>query len=256
VRTLPSVELLEMALARADRWQLLDHIFAELAEGRGGWLVTANLDFLRRHMRDPQMRQLYAGADVRVADGMPLVWAAWLQGDPLPERVAGSSLLKLLAARAAREGRSVYLLGGAGDSAPRAAEVLCANHSGLRIAGYSSPRVSEPASPAELGPIVAELERTCPDLLLVGLGSPKQERLIEQLRVRFPAIWMMGVGISFSFIAGDVARAPYWMRLGGLEWVHRLAQEPNRLARRYLVEDLPFAIELFGRAALRRLGSR
>jgi N-acetylglucosaminyldiphosphoundecaprenol N-acetyl-beta-D-mannosaminyltransferase len=199
---------------------------------------------------------LYAGADVRVADGMPLVWAAWLQGDPLPERVAGSSLLKLLAARAAREARSVYLLGGAADSAARAAEVLCANHSGLRIAGYSSPRVSEPATEAELAPIIAELERVRPDLLLVGLGSPKQERLIEQLRSRFPAVWMMGVGISFSFVAGDVRRAPYWMRLGGLEWAHRLAQEPNRLARRYLVEDLPFALELFGHAALRRLGAR
>jgi N-acetylglucosaminyldiphosphoundecaprenol N-acetyl-beta-D-mannosaminyltransferase len=256
MRTLPSVELLEMALARADRWQLLDHIFSELADGRGGWLVTANLDFLRRHVRDPGMRQLYAGADVRVADGMPLVWAAWLQGDPLPERVAGSSLLRLLAARAAGEGRSVYLLGGAGNSAPRAAAVLCANHPGLRIAGHSSPRVSELASAAELAPIMAELDRTRPDLLLVGLGSPKQERLIERLRTSFPAIWMMGVGISFSFIAGDVQRAPYWMRLSGLEWMHRLAQEPNRLARRYLVDDLPFAVELFGRAALRRWSSR
>src|SRR5687767_5103619 len=93
----PTSELHGMSLARMDRFALLDHIFGSLAAGRGGWLVTANLDILRRHAIDPVARELYDAADVRVADGMPLVWAARLQGDPLPERVAGSSLLWLLA---------------------------------------------------------------------------------------------------------------------------------------------------------------
>lgn len=245
-----------MRLARVDRWQLLDHIFAELADGRGGWLITANLDFLLRHAREPQMRRLYGQADVRVADGMPLVWAAALQGDPLPERVPGSSLLELIAARAHAERRSLYLLGGADDAARRAADVLSTTYPGLRLAGHSSPWVSEPPTAAELESIVAEVERARPDLLLVGLGSPKQEHLIELLRPRFAAVWMVGVGISFSFVAGQVRRAPPWMRKLGIEWVHRMAQEPRRLAKRYLVHDLPFAFELFGRAALRRVGRR
>src|SRR5688572_33035750 len=107
-----TVELCGMSLANLQTDQLLDHLFGKLAEGKGGWLVTANLDFLRRYVRDPGARDVYAGADLRVADGMPLVWASHLRGTPLPERVAGSSLLVPLCQQAAREGRSVYLLGG------------------------------------------------------------------------------------------------------------------------------------------------
>jgi N-acetylglucosaminyldiphosphoundecaprenol N-acetyl-beta-D-mannosaminyltransferase len=102
-------------------------------------------------------------------------------------------------------------------------------------------------TPAELESTLATLRESQPDLLLVGIGSPKQERLIHALRAHFPAMWMVGVGISFSFVAGHVPRAPSWMRQSGLEWVHRFLQEPRRLGRRYLLEDLPFAAELFAR---------
>jgi N-acetylglucosaminyldiphosphoundecaprenol N-acetyl-beta-D-mannosaminyltransferase len=251
-----SCRLHGMTLARLDTQGVLDHVFGELAGGRGGWLVTANLDFLRRHVQDEEMRVLYDAADLRVADGMPLLWAARLQGDRLPERVAGSSLVGLLAERAAREGRSLYLLGGAPGASARAAEVLCRRLPALRILGYSSPRISDPPTPDEIQPLAAELGRLRPDLVLVGLGSPKQEKLIQALRPLLPASWMMGVGISFSFIAGDVRRAPAWMQRTGLEWIHRLAQEPRRLARRYLIEDLPFSFSLFAHALWQRRSPR
>jgi N-acetylglucosaminyldiphosphoundecaprenol N-acetyl-beta-D-mannosaminyltransferase len=243
-----------MSLAQLDSTGVLDHVFQALARGQGGWLVTANLDFLRRYVHDVGSRTLYDAADIRVADGMPLVWAARLQGDVLPERVAGSSLVALLAERAAREGRSLYLLGGAPGASPRAAEVLLQRHPTLKIVGTSSPRVSDPPTAAEVEPMREELARLRPDLVLVGLGSPKQEKLIAELRPALPSSWLMGVGVSFSFLAGDVRRAPVWMQRTGLEWIHRLAQEPRRLARRYLVEDLPFSVSLFAHA-LRRRGS-
>jgi N-acetylglucosaminyldiphosphoundecaprenol N-acetyl-beta-D-mannosaminyltransferase len=198
------------------------------------------------------MRALYDLADVRVADGMPLLWAARLQGDPLPERVAGSTLVGQIAERAAVEGRSLYLLGGAPGASARAAEVLCQRLPALRVLGSSSPLLSDPPAPAEIAPLAAELGRLRPDLVLVGLGSPKQEKLIRELRPVLPGSWMMGVGISFSFLAGDVRRAPRWMQRTGLEWIHRLAQEPRRLARRYLVEDLPFSFALFAHAFRQR----
>jgi N-acetylglucosaminyldiphosphoundecaprenol N-acetyl-beta-D-mannosaminyltransferase len=113
--------------------------------------------------------------------------------------------------------------------------------------------VSPEPTELEVAAAVAELRKKKPDLLLVGLGSPKQERLIRALRAHFPHMWMVGVGISFSFVAGHVSRAPVWMRKSGLEWIHRLTQEPKRLARRYLIEDLPFAAELFGRVLWARL---
>lgn len=248
-----NVELCGMALANVDSAQVLDHLFASLAEGRGGWLVTANLDFLRRHARDPAARGVYDGADLRVADGMPLVWASRLRGTPLPERVAGSSLVAPLCARAAHEGRSVYLLGGEPEANRGAAEVLLASSPALRLAGASSPWVSAEPSARELETIASELERTQPDIVLVAFGSPKQERVIAELRARLPKAWWIGVGISLSFLAGHVKRAPKLVQTLGLEWVHRLVQEPRRLFRRYLIEDLPFAVELFGRAAVERV---
>lgn len=250
---LPTVDLLGLPLARASEDEVLDHMFASLAQGRGGWLVTANLDHLHRYARDAQLRALYADADLIVADGMPLVWALRVQGTPLPERVAGSALIYRFAERAAREGRSLYFLGGEPGAADEASRVLCERHPGLRVLGTSAPRVQNLPTAADVAHVRCELGDLKPDLLLVGLGSPKQELLIHALREHLPGAWMVGVGISFSFVAGHVARAPAWMRDAGLEWVHRMVQEPGRLARRYLVDDLPFAARLFTRSALQRL---
>ena len=90
-----------------------------------------------------------------------------------------------------------------------------------------------------------------PDIIYVALGTPKEQHLIARLRGLLPGSWWMGVGISFSFLCGEVPRAPRWMQQTGLEWVYRLWQEPGRLARRYLVNDLPFAFRLLAGAAVK-----
>lgn len=242
---IPRCELMGLEVASVTSARLVDAIFARLRAGAGGWLITANLDFLRRWAKEPEMRALYSAADLRVADGMPLVWAARLQGDDVPERVAGSSLALLLAERAASTGHSIYLLGGQGESAARAALVLQSRYPGLIVAGTSSPMVHSPPTDDEINALVATLQPLQPRILMVGLGSPKQEHLIERLRAHFPSTFMIGVGVSFSFIAGELQRAPAWMQKLGLEWMHRMAQEPGRLAKRYLIDDLPFVGSLF-----------
>jgi N-acetylglucosaminyldiphosphoundecaprenol N-acetyl-beta-D-mannosaminyltransferase len=247
-----TVDLMGMSIDRMDRWQLLDHMFDALERREGGWVITANLDFLRRHAKDPHMRSLYDDADIRVADGMPLVWAARLQGDALPERVAGSSLVTILAERAAAEGRSIYLLGGDPGAAEGCRDELVRQFPKLNVCGLSNPWFSNPPTREELDATAAELDRCEPDIVLVGLGSPKQELVIQGLRDRFGGTWMIGVGLSFSFVAGLVRRAPPLLRRWGMEWIHRLAQEPRRLARRYLMEDLPFAVELFATTLVQR----
>lgn len=252
-RAFPTVDLCGMEIACTSTPELLDHVFASLAESRGGWLITANLDFLRRHVKDPSSRAIYEAADVRVADGMPLLWAASVRGTPLVERVAGSSLVVPLCARAAGAGRSVYLLGGDPGAAEEAERRLRALAPGLVVAGRSSPWVSAIPSEAELDALREELVRTAPDVVLVAFGSPKQERVIAALRAALPKAWWIGIGISLSFVAGHIKRAPELVQDLGLEWVHRLAQEPRRLFKRYVVEDLPFAFELFGRVALERM---
>lgn len=245
-------DLLGMDLACIDSAGVVDHLFAQLREKKGGWIVTANLDFLRRHARDPEARALYGAADLRVADGMPLVWAARLQKTPLPERVAGSALVSLLAARAEQENRSIYMLGGTDEVNQRARDVWVKAWPRLRVVGMQSPRFSSPPTPQEISEACADLVAQAPDILFVGLGSPKQEQVIQALRTHLPATWMIGVGISMSFVAGDVRRAPALVQSVGLEWAWRLAQEPRRLARRYLIDDLPFAFELFASAIGRR----
>lgn len=252
------IELLGMRVAVIDSRGLLDHMFDALRRGQGGWIVTANLDIVRRAVLDSDARGLYDAADLRVADGMPLVWASQLRGKPLPERVAGSTLSSELAEYAARENRSIYLLGGDPGAAEACRDVLCQRHPSLNIVGCSSPRVSSPATTEQIDAI-EETIRACgedPDIILVGLGSPKQEYAIQKLKQRYPRAWLMGVGITFSFIAGHQARAPKWMRRVGAEWVHRMVQDPKRLVRRYLIDDLPFAALLFGDAIRQRVRDR
>ena len=205
----------------------------ELAHGdRPTYAVTANVDHIVRLHRSPELRPLYTNADLVVADGMPLIWASRLLRAPLPERVAGSDLFPALCARAAECGLSVYLLGGAPGTAERAAAVLRARHPALKVAGTFCPEYGFEKDPAASRRVVDAVAAARPDILFVGLGSPKQEKWIVANQAACGSRLSVGVGVSFSFVAGDVTRAPQWMRRVGLEWAHRLVQEPRRLWRR------------------------
>jgi N-acetylglucosaminyldiphosphoundecaprenol N-acetyl-beta-D-mannosaminyltransferase len=249
------VRLLEVGIDALREGEVVDHVLGALARGDGGWIVTPNLDHLRRLVNDPSFRELCAGADLVVADGMPLVWASRLQGTPLPERVAGSNLIFSLTAAAAQSGHSVFFLGGDPGTAETASARLRERHPTLRVAGVYCPPLGFERDPALLSELRAVLARSAPDVVWVALGSPKQERLIRDLRCVLPRSWWLGVGISFSFVSGAVRRAPRWAQVLGLEWLHRLVQEPRRLFRRYLIDGLPFAVRLFA-GALRARGRR
>jgi N-acetylglucosaminyldiphosphoundecaprenol N-acetyl-beta-D-mannosaminyltransferase len=223
-----------------------------LERERGGWIMPVNLDVLRLATRSPTTRQLLSEADLVVADGQPLVWASRLQGTPLPERVAGSNMIWSLTAAAARAGRSIFLLGGDPGAAEVAADRLRARSPQLAIAGLYCPPFGFEQDPGELERIVGRVRDAAPDIVFVGLGFPKQDHLICRLRPHLPRAWFLSVGISISFAAGHVQRAPEWMHGLGIEWVHRLAQEPRRLASRYLVHGLPFAARLFAGSLMAR----
>jgi N-acetylglucosaminyldiphosphoundecaprenol N-acetyl-beta-D-mannosaminyltransferase len=250
---LPVVSLRGVPIHAVREEDCVAHIHRALDRARGGWVVTPNLDFLRRLDYDRAFADLFSQTTLVVADGMPLVWAARIQGTPLPQRVAGSDLILSVSREAGRRGRSVFLLGGAAGVAPRAAAVLAERCPGLRIAGWACPRLNGQIEPSVIQDLAEQLQRTRPDIIFVALGSPKQEQVIEALRPYLPGAWWMGVGISLSFLCGHIRRAPRWMQRSGLEWVHRLIQEPRRLAGRYLWKGLVFALVLFTTAAWARV---
>ncbi len=250
---LPTVDLLGAELHAITEAQTVDLVISELAAGNDGSILTMNLDHLRRHTRDEICRGLYSRATLHVADGMPLIWASRLQGTPLPERVTGSNLIWSLSDAAAEAGRTVFLLGGEPGTAEDAAEVLEYKYPNLDICGTWCPDFGFEKSTDDMTAMTEALINAKPDIVYVALGTPKQDKLIEILRDYLPATWWVGVGISFSFVTGDVNRAPQWMQDNGLEWIHRLMQEPGRLSKRYLGHGVPFFGRLVISAVTRRI---
>ncbi|MER5626596.1 WecB/TagA/CpsF family glycosyltransferase [Streptosporangium sp. NPDC002544] len=235
--------------------EVVDHVVAALKRGEGGHLVTPNIDISRIVARDERARGFVEGADLAVADGMPLVWAARLLGTPLPGRVAGADLIWSLSEAAAFYRHPVYLLGGPAGAAVQAACELVGRHPKLVIAGVDAPPYGFEDDPESYARVRDAVIAAAPRLVFVGLGFPKQERLIASLRRDLPGTWFVGCGSAIAFAAGTVRRAPAWMRRGGLEWLFRLTREPGRLARRYLVDDLPYALRLLVVSLLRGLFS-
>ena len=221
--------------------------------GSGHWTITANLDHIRRYRRDAVQRVLIDEADLVVADGMPLIWASHIAGEPLPERVAGSNMVWSICEAASVREQSVFLLGGDPGVAEHAADIFRNTYPGLEIAGAICPPPGFERDEEELDRIKHQVTEAAPRIVFVALGFPKQDLLIRILRDSLPHASFLGVGISLSYATGDVSRAPGWICDLGLEWAYRLSREPTRrLARRYLVNGLPFGVRMMMSAARHR----
>lgn len=231
--------------------QVVTHVTNALREATGGCIITPNVDILRR-ARAPELGDLIARSELIVADGMPIIWASRAQRQPLPERVTGSALAWSLSRAAAQTGRSIFLLGGAEGTADAAAERLVAETPDLRLAGTHCPPLGFELEPAKLASAIQAVVDAAPDIVFVALGFPKQEKMMMLLREVLPRTWFIGCGGALAMVAGEVVRAPVWAQQSGLEWAHRLVREPRRLARRYLVDGLPFAAGMLLRSTIRR----
>jgi N-acetylglucosaminyldiphosphoundecaprenol N-acetyl-beta-D-mannosaminyltransferase len=196
-------------------------------------IATANLDFWLNSLTDHHLHRIIAGCSLVLPDGMPLVWVSGLLGCPLAERVTGVDLVPRLAELSVQKGYGIFLLGGKGDVAERARKLLEARFPGVRIVGTYAPTEDE-VEQTDQSEIVKRVQAAKPEILLVALGNPKQEKWIWMHRKRLGVPVAMGVGGSFEIIVGDMRRAPRWIQKCGLEWAMRFLQEPNRLGPRYL----------------------
>lgn len=231
------------ALSMQDVLRVCDRHIAQRSPLLIGVLNAGKLVKMRR---DARLRDAVLAADIFIADGMSVVWAARTLGLPVRERITGIDLMTRLLEQAERRGHSVYLLGASMEVLSGAVERIRALHPQLRIAGQHHGYFSEEEAPE----IVARIRACEPDILFVGMSSPKKETFLSRWGRRTGAAVCHGVGGSFDVLAGKVQRAPrIWQRCG-CEWLYRLLQEPRRLGKRYLVTNTIF-LGLLARALVR-----
>lgn len=219
---------------RLDMNQALDRLILAAQADRCSYVVTPNSDHLVMLESNSLFREVYSGALLTLADGMPVVWASRLLGKGLKERVTGAALLPLLCARAAKSGLKVYLLGAGAGVAEEAKRILESQNPGLEIVGVYSPPIGFERDETENNKIISMIGGSGADIIFVGLGAPKQEIWIHKNQYRFDKGLFLGVGAAIDFTANRVRRAPIWMQNSGTEWIYRLYQEPSRLAKRYV----------------------
>ena len=205
---------------------------------------------------DALMRRALTDAVITVPDGMPIVWAANMLGEDLPNRVYGPELMRRYCERSVERGHRVWLYGGRDQGAlVQLALTLRKKHPGIQIVGGYSPPF-RPLTDEEDATIAEQINEARPDVLWVGIGVPKQEKWMVRMRDRLDVPVMCAVGAAFDFHAGRVSQAPGWMQERGLEWTYRIAQEPRRLLPRYLYTNPRFMLGFVRQyIAERRAGS-
>lgn len=206
-----------------------------IANRESRYVCASDVHSIMRAQECPAHMAALTSADLILADGMPVVWVSRLRGSSAAQRVCGPDLMLAACEHSLKTGWSHYFYGGAEGVAEALADKLRMRYPGLKIAGTECP----PFRPLTDGETQAALQRintARPDIVWVGLGCPKQEAWMRRHRDALPGKTLIGVGAAFDFHTGRVARAPVWMREYGLEWAHRLANEPRRLWRRYLIQ--------------------
>jgi N-acetylglucosaminyldiphosphoundecaprenol N-acetyl-beta-D-mannosaminyltransferase len=204
-------------------------------------VVPGNVDFVMKARRDPLFAQQLWRADLVVADGVPIVWAASLLGDPIHGRVSGTDLVWSCAEISAETGFAVALIGGKSGVAHRAAQKMRERYPKSKL--YALP-TAMPLNYPENVKLVEQIRTMQARIVLVALGAPRQERWVQANLAACKANVGIGIGSAFDIICGDTPRAPDWMKDRGLEWFYRMLQEPRRLGKRYLIEDSPFFFHL------------
>ena len=206
------------------------------------YVVTPNVDHIVQLERDEELKRVYENASLILADGKPLIWISKFYKTPIKEKISGSDLFPKVCDLAAKKGFTMYLLGAAEGVAAKAAKNLMQKYKGLNIVGTYSPPFGFEKDKKELDKIKEQIQKVHPDILIVGLGCPKQEKFMYHHCNELGVPISFGLGASIDFEAGNIKRAPKWMSEHGLEWLYRIIQDPKILAKRYLVDDMKIFI--------------
>lgn len=202
------------------------------------YVVTPNVDHIVRLEKDEELQKVYKNASLILTDGKPLIWISKWYKTPIKEKISGSDLFPRVCQLAANKNYTMYLLGAAEGVADTAARNLMKKYPGLNIVGIYSPPFGFEKNEQEMNKIKTQIQDVHPDILIVGLGCPKQEKFMYYHCKELGVPISFGLGASIDFEAGNIKRAPKWMSNHGLEWLYRFSKEPKRLFKRYFVDDL------------------
>jgi N-acetylglucosaminyldiphosphoundecaprenol N-acetyl-beta-D-mannosaminyltransferase len=236
--TSTSVELLGCRIDALTMSETLDRVEQIIRQGEPAQHVVINVAKVVMMNRDDRLQGIIRNCALVNADGQAIVWVASILKKPLPERVAGIDLMIALLKLAETKRYTVYFLGAHEEVLARFLDTVSGQFPGLRIAGSRNGYFSE----GESFDVVRQIRRAGPDILFVGISSPKKEYWLAENLTALNVPFVMGVGGSFDVLAGKVRRAPRWMQKAGLEWLYRVLQEPRRMWKRYLVGNTKFIL--------------
>lgn len=243
---IPRIDVLGVEVSAIDMPRAIDEIASWVDGGRSHYVCVTGVHGVMESQRDVELKAIHNRSGLTTPDGMPMVWAAHYAGFSGVTRVYGPDLMLALSERAATRGWRCYLYGGKPGVAELLGKRLCDAFPGLLIAGAESPPFSPP-TPEEDEATVARINAARPQILWVGLSTPKQERWMASHIERLSVPAVLGVGAAFDIHAGLVRQAPRWIQRTGCEWLFRLAVEPQRLARRYLSNNPRFLLGIMRR---------
>jgi N-acetylglucosaminyldiphosphoundecaprenol N-acetyl-beta-D-mannosaminyltransferase len=218
-------------------------IESAVRDGTKGYVCVTDVHGVMEARRNPNFREILNRALLVTPDGMPTVWVGRMQGNSRMKRVFGPDLMLEVCRRSAGTGIRHFLYGGKPGIADELAEGLRRRFPGIAVVGTFTPPF-RPLTPSEQLALERQMEAALPDIVWVGLGTPKQEKFMAENFQRLPGKIMVGVGAAFDFNTGHVKDAPQWIKNAGLQWVHRLCQEPRRLWKRYLVNHPAFLVAI------------
>jgi N-acetylglucosaminyldiphosphoundecaprenol N-acetyl-beta-D-mannosaminyltransferase len=233
------VNVLGVGIDAIDMRVAVDRISSAIRRGTGGYVCVSGVHGVMEAQRDSAFRRILNRSLLTTPDGMPTVWVGRAAGFRSIERVYGPDLMLAVCEHSLNEGLSHFLFGGAEGVAERLRERLVARFDGLEVVGTYTPPF-RPLTLDEEDAIVARLAALRPDLIWIGLSTPKQEKLMARLHARVAPAVMLGVGAAFDFHGGRVTQAPRWIQRSGFEWFFRMLQEPRRLLPRYARNNLAF----------------
>jgi N-acetylglucosaminyldiphosphoundecaprenol N-acetyl-beta-D-mannosaminyltransferase len=239
----PRANILGVGVHAIDLPQAAGLIEAAIAAERKGYVCVTGVHGVMEAQRSAEFRSILNRSFLVTPDGMPTVWVGKMQGHHHMRRVFGPDLMFEVCRRSPARGYTHFLYGGKPGVAEHLRGVLTQSFLGIEVVGTYTPPFRDLSSEEETG-LIRQISQSKPDIIWVGLSTPRQERFMSKYLHRLESTLMIGVGAAFDIHTGRIKDAPSWMKKSGLQWLHRLYQEPSRLWKRYLINNCGFAAKL------------